>query len=232
MATQRSRPGGGRKAGGNGLAALAEMPSILAARKGKLSMFAVPLRADGICLVSPVKGLLEEAHESLLDAGPVRFLFAPNHYHNLGLPSYSAAFPDAKLVAPPGAIPRLQDVTGLTFGEPHELASALPDNMRLLETEGLKTGESWIRVQSNGHTAWIVVDAFCGPDVNGGEDGPDLLKTFPKFGLGDSDTYLPWLEKRLQDDQPDTLIPCHGRAVQSAELCAQIRTLVKARLGR
>ncbi len=231
MATHRSRSSGGDKAGGNGLTALAEMPSILAARKGKLSMFAIPLHAGGICLVSPVKGLLEQAHDSLLDAGPVRYLFAPNHYHNMGLVNYSEAFPDAKLVAPPGAIPRLKDVTGLTFDEPDELASALPDNFSLLETEGLKTGESWIRVQSKSSTAWIVVDAFCGPDVNGGEDGPDLLKTFPKFGLGDRDTYLPWLEKRLQEDQPDTLIPCHGHAVQSVELCEQIRTLVKARLG-
>ncbi len=231
MTTQRSRSSGGDKAGGNGLTALAEMPSILAARKGKLSMFAVPLRAGGICLVSPVKGLLEQAHDSLLDAGPVRYLFAPNHYHNMGLVNYSEVFHDAKLVAPPGAIPRLQDVTGLTFGEPHELTSALPDNIHLLETEGLKTGESWIRVQSNGNIAWIVVDAFCGPDVNGSEDGPDLLKTFPKFGLGDRNIYLPWLEGRLQEDQPNTLIPCHGRAVQSSELCAQIRTLVKARLG-
>ncbi len=231
MASQRPSSRAGSKAGANGFAAIAEVPSIFAARKGKLSMFAVPLRNGGICLVSPVKGLLESTRESLLALGPVRFLFAPNHYHNLGLPTFSAAFPDAKLIAPQAAIPRLQEVTGLTFADPHELASAFPDNISLLETEGLKTGENWIRIQSNGSTAWIVTDAFCGPDVNGGTDGPDLLKPFPKFGLGDKDIYLPWLERRLQEDRPDTLIPCHGRAVQCAKLCEQIRSLVNARLG-
>ncbi len=211
-------------------APLAEIPVILAARKNNLSMFALSLETAGVCVVSPVKGLAEQTRASLSGLGPVQFLFAPNHYHNLGLKEYSKAYPDAKLIAPASAIPRLQQLTGLSFSAPDELALALPESMTLLETSGLKTGEHWVRVQANGSTAWIVADAFCGADMYGDAVGLELLKPFPKFGLGDKDKYLPWLEAQLKHDLPDTLIPCHGSAVQSPKLYEQMLNLVKERL--
>ncbi|MCP5081226.1 MAG: hypothetical protein GY948_05965 [Alphaproteobacteria bacterium] len=213
-----------------GFAPLPELPSVFAVRRNNLSMFALQLNTGEVCVVSPVKGLAEQVRASLSELGPVGFLFAPNHYHNLGLEEYSHAYPEAKLIAPTGAIPRLKEVTGLSFAGPDDLALALPENTTLLDTVGLKTGESWVRVQTNGSTAWIVADAFCGPDLYGGTDGPELLKPFPKFGLGDKDQYLPWLERQLTQDLPDTLIPCHGNAVQSPSLCEQVLNLVKERL--
>lgn len=218
------------KANGSAFVPLADVPSIYVARKDKLRMFAVPLTTGGLCLVSPVKGLSDKLRESLATLGPVQFLFAPNHYHNLGLQEWSAAYPEAKLLAPSAAIARLQKQTELSFAPADALAAALPDHLSLLETEGLKSGEMWVRVQEGMRTAWIVVDAFCGPDMYGDGEGPQLLKPFPKFGLKDKAIYLSWLKDQVRRDQPAVVVPCHGSAVAHADLGEKLITLVDERL--
>ena len=191
MPSQKSEGQPAPKAGLTSFAPLPELPSVFVARNKQLSAFALVLKSGEVCVVSPVRGLTDQARESLSAIGSVRFLFTPNHYHNLALEEYSAAYPNAGLIAPAGAIPRLEEVTGLSFSTPNELVAEMQDTMSLLAPEGLKTGENWVRVKSQDSTAWIVGDAFCGADMYGDAVGPELLKPFPTYGLGDKDQYLP-----------------------------------------
>ncbi|MEM8647833.1 MAG: hypothetical protein AAGF86_16005 [Pseudomonadota bacterium] len=209
---------------------LAGVPSILVACKGKLRMFAFTLRSGDVCLFSPVKGLAEKVRDSLAALGPVRFLLAPNHFHNQGLQEFLEVYRDAQLVASEEAIPRLEKVTGLSFTPLDALNADLPDTMSLLGTEGLKTGEVWLQARSGPKLAWIVVDAFCGADVYGPVDGPDLLKTFKTYGLEDKDRYVSWLQTQLASAAPDILAPCHGSAVQCPDLAGKLTALVANRL--
>lgn len=215
----------------SGLAPFEPVPGLSAvheARGKTLGAFAVRLKAGGVCVFSPVAGLTDAVKESLLALGDVTVLFAPNHYHNMAMREYAAAFPNARLLASAAAIPRLKKVTRLSFTAADVLADELPRGVALLEPEGLKTGEAWLRVREKKTTAWIVVDAFCGPPSGAG--GPGLLKTFPKFGVGDRDRYVAWVERQIRRDKPTSLLPCHGRSVHDAALPEKLLDLVANRL--
>lgn len=218
------------KSASTGFEPLAGVPSIFVARKGKLRMFAFALRCGDVCLFSPVKGLADKVRDSLAALGPVRFLLAPNHFHNQGLQEFSDVYGDAQLVASEAAIPRLEKVTGLSFASLDALEAELPDAMKVLNAQGLKTGEVWLQVSVGSGTAWIVVDAFCGADVYGTGKGPELLKTFKTYGLQDKDRYLAWLKAQIDTAGPDVLAPCHGSAVQSSDLADTLLALVTERL--
>lgn len=206
-------------------AAIEGMPGVFTATTGRLRCTAVRLQSGGLCLYSPVAGLEPKARDSLDHLGRVDYLLAPNHYHNKGLAEYATAFPDARLVAPPASRPRLEKITGLTFGDPGALAGDLPDGMRLVSPEGLKTGEVWL-VSRN---AWLVVDAFAGP--SGGKPSPQMLGTFPTYGVRDSVQYAAWIRDFVRSHPPHILVPCHGGIVDDPDLPAKLVDLVKRKLG-
>jgi len=87
--------------------------NLYIAHKASLRCTAVLLADNSLCLFSPVYGLGEVALNSLKQIGPVKFLLAPNHYHNKGLKEYVNAFPDATLCCSDAARPRLEKVSGL-----------------------------------------------------------------------------------------------------------------------
>lgn len=215
----------------NALSAFRPMPDIsgiFTAEKGNLRCTAVQLRDGGLCLYSPVQGLGPDAWKSLEVLGEVTHLLAPNHYHHKGVAEYAAAFPDATLCASARATPRLEKQTGHMFTTLGDVALGLPDDMVLVEPNGLKTGEVWIdMVLPDGHL-WIVTDAFCGPKTCKADfaDTPELLGTFPKFGIGDRDVYCHWLASAVQASAPTQIVPCHGAMIQGDDLGAKALRLL------
>lgn len=213
---------------------VAGLEQLYVAENSGLRCCAVRLKDGALCLFSPVKGFGQDAKDSLDRLGSVDFLLAPNHYHNKGATEYADAFPDAVLCAPDAAIPRLEKQTGLSFESLSQLAGHLPETVQIIETAGLKTGEIWLNVHSDEGSAWLVVDAFCGPKGNMAEfsDTPSMLGTFPNFGIGDKAVYKEWVERRIEADRPTTLIPCHGRMVQAEDLTTRLKSLVSDKLAR
>jgi hypothetical protein len=208
--------------------ALDGFDGLYCAVKGPLRCTAIRLRTGGLCLFSPVQGLTEKAVASLRGMGEVEILLAPNHYHHKGLREYAEAFPKALICASAGAASRLEGITQLRFESLDALRALLRDGTKLVVPAGLKTGEVWICASgSNRSRAWIVVDAFCGP--NDSEEiaaEPCILGTFPRFGVADRSTYFEWLERQLEPDNPKAIVPCHGAVVRSQKLSSVIRELV------
>ncbi len=194
-----------------------DLPGIYTATKGGLRCNAIRLSDDTLCLHSPVAGLGDTAKSSLEKLGKVSALLAPNQYHNKGLSEYAATFPDAALIAPTVCHDRLSKITGLTFESPDLLD--LPDALQITTPEGLKTGEIWLCTE----TAWLVTDAFAGPGKPGGE--ATLLKTFPRYGIGDTGAYKDWVTAFLSRSRPTMLVPCHGHIVQNPDLTPIIDTI-------
>jgi len=208
------------------------LDDIFTADNGSLRCSAVRLTTGGLCLFSPVLGLSEAAMASLAELGKVEFLLAPNHYHNKGLAEYKTAFPNASLCAPTEARSRLKKITGFKFTGLDALQGVLPDNVHLVYTQGLKTGEIWIRAVGTRCTAWLVVDAFSGPKGKPGNIAgePDMLGSFPKFGVGDRACYIRWVAAQIRDDKPTMLLPCHGGVVSSPRLAKKLQNLIKEKL--
>ncbi len=190
------------------------------ATRGGLRCNAIRLNTGDLCLYSPVAGLGDTAMASLDAIGKVAFLFAPNQYHNKALVEYARQFPDARLIAPQVCHARLKKITGLTFEDISGIEPALPDDIRLVTPEGLKTGEVWVIAPG----AWLVVDAFAGAKGDG--DRAQLLKTFPRYGVGDCGIYAAWMQDHLKVAPPGLLVPCHGGLVQAADLPDQLMQLI------
>jgi hypothetical protein len=210
------------------LSAFASLPEIAGmhvATKDGLRCTAIELVDGGVCLFSPVSGLVEEGLRSLHDLGQVTHLLAPNHYHHLGLTEYVKAFPKASLCASSFAAQRLAKVTGLVFSGLNDLANRLPKSMDLIEPRGLKTGEVWLRYRSKRLTAWLLVDALAGPKMSATSDRfacPDFVKTFPNFGVRDKAVYAAWFAEQVAADRPQMIVPCHGGIVAAEDLPAQL----------
>jgi hypothetical protein len=192
-------------------------------RRGNLSCIAVGLRAGGVCLYSPV----EKTSSRFEEMAPVKFLFAPNHYHNKAIAEFTEAYPDAGLVSGELARSRLEKITSREFQGLDVLKAALPENASFLEPDGLKTGEIWLRVEGEAGVAWVVTDAFCGLDSGDNESGAlGFLKTFPKYGIQNADRFSAWVRERVEEDAPTLVVPCHGNAVRGGDLKSDIAALL------
>ena len=200
---------------------LADVEGAFFATNGALRCTAFRLQDGGLCLYNPVSGLGADAKQSLHALGTVTHIFAPNHYHHRGVTDYAEAYPEARLCASPAAIPRLIAQTGRVFEGLDELKHRFPISLSLLEPDGLKTGEIWVRSKTAALTAWFVVDAFAGAKMTGGQSmfsEPGFLGTFPNFGVRDKKLYCGWVAAQLAEDNPQLLVPCHGGITASSNL--------------
>ncbi len=207
---------------------------VFVADRNNLRCSALKLKDGRLCLFSPVDALGKEALESLAGIGEVAFLLAPNHYHNKALRAYSEAFPTAELCASDKAAPRLRKVTGLSIESLKNLKAGLPTDTDFIEPVGLKTGEVWLRLRGGKETSWLVVDAFCGPQIRADQkesDIPEILKPFPTYGTGDKAAYLAWVRQQIREDKPKRIVPCHGAVLRAEDLPAKLEDLVEEVFG-
>ena len=204
------------------------LTGVYSAQKGTLRCTAIELSGGTICLYSPVLGLKQPARASLDALGEVSHLLAPNHYHHKGLNEHADAFPGARLCCSPAARPRLEQQTGLHFDGLEDIAAELPAGLSVLAPQGLKTGETWLQVEQGKERAWIVTDAFRGPDGPPGfmSSQVDLLGPFPKFGIADRSGYHAWLAAQIADAAPTMIIPCHGSIIVGLNIASNALKLV------
>jgi len=175
---------------------------------------------DGSSLVYSPTSHGDKTAELASQLGAPRVLLAPNHFHNLSLTKYAELFPDAVTVAGDGARPRLAKK-----GHAHvrDLGSAtLPSHVRLLPCEGLKTGETWLVVEHEGHRTLVVCDAFFNVDgaCTGFEGfmlrrlrtvgGLRLGRTFGWLAVSDKKAYRKWACETLERERPTTMAFSHG----------------------
>lgn len=203
------------------------LDGVYIARAGKLNCFALRLRDGGLCLYSPVSGLSADTRDQLESLGGVRALLAPNHYHNKGVQEFADAFPGASLSCTPAATARLQQITGLRFQPVSMLDAQLPDGHRLLEPDGLKTGEVWVQIKGP-LTGLIVTDAFSASLHPFGEWAvtPTLLSTFPTYGVRNAAQFKASALHLLESVNPTILLSCHGSPVRAENLHDQLTDLL------
>lgn len=204
-------------------------------------MYAVKLPTGGVLVHSPTRDQ-GKVHPGLDALGAPEILFAPNHYHHMGLKAYRAKYPDATVVASDGARPRLlrQGHGGLASLE--ELGARLPRGGRVLVCEGVKTGEVFLSLDAGGERVWIVCDAFfhvqrpltgfTGFVLKRLKTGPGLCvgQTFLWLALSDRRRYRSWLDAMLKEDRPKRLLFSHGEPYEIGD-GEELRRLLDARLS-
>jgi hypothetical protein len=215
--------------------------AILQERSGwEKRMYVLRLPDDSLLVHSAID-LGHDGVEQLKAMGDVRWLFAPNHFHHLGLRPYLSAFPKAKAIASPVAARRLRG-KGYPVESLGSLDLPLPSGARFLMCEGTKTGETFLSWPTPDGLAWLVCDAFFHVETLTGptgwllrtlNTGPGLAvgQTFLWLGLREPHAYQAWLEETLRHDTPRHVLFSHGRPLTLAAPNA-LADLVRARLNR
>jgi hypothetical protein len=209
------------------------------------NMFLVRLRGGGLLVHSPIR--FDGDGLSSIDAiGTPRVIFAPNHFHNAGLPAARARWPNAIVVASEGASPRLSRQRHEGIRPLEEAIPLLPDGARFLPCEGTKTGETFLSLPpqpgERGPT-WIACDAFfhvtravrgtMGMMLRAMAVVPGLRvsRTFRYVAVRDARAYVSWLEAAIEREAPFRLVVSHGEALEGDDLGGRLLAATRDRLG-
>ncbi len=216
--------------------------SVELARSGfPLRTVALELSDGGVVVMSPTRGLDIvglEAH-----AGRVRVLFAPNHFHHLGIPTWAEACPSAAVVCSSTARSRLAARVEVPWEDLETLAALLPDGASVEIPPGTRSGEAWLFVERGEHRVLIVSDAFFNVDplppgligwfLRATRAGPGLSlgTTFKLLALRDRQAYRGWTRDFLARRRPNVLVPGHGSVIRGEEVASRLIELLDRRLG-
>lgn len=207
-----------------------------------LRCFALALPGGGALVVSPVKDLGEEAFTSLAAVGAPKVFLAPNHFHHMGVPQWSARFPDAFTVCSDAARPRLMKQRQETRLRPlSDAVPLLPKGASFLDPAGTRNGETWLRLESPTGVTWVVSDAFFwstqavpGPAglflrLTRAVPGLCVGNTFKWLATKDRAAYTAWVLAQLEQDRPTRLCFGHGATLFDEQLAARLKALVESR---
>lgn len=202
----------------------------------------VRLRDGGLLVVSPYKDMPVDLQDGLTRLGEVRWILAPNHFHNLGIDACVARFAHARVVASAIARRRLPAHVAAPILPLEAMVAELPDHVSLLEPPGTRNGEVIVRVVTGAGVLWIVADAFFhlpvaptgapGLFVRAVDLGPGLRVgcTFKWIALADRALYGRWIRQALAADRPTVLVPGHGDVLRGADLTDRLRAQVDRKL--
>jgi glyoxylase-like metal-dependent hydrolase (beta-lactamase superfamily II) len=214
--------------------------------KGAFARMMTARMKDGRLLAaSPAPGLPEAALRALDRWGGVGAIVATNGFHHLGVPTWKAAFPQARVYAPREAHARLRKKQpGLAELLPlEELAPLLPAEVKVRDVPGVKLGETWVQVATSRGSVWYVSDSCFSMKHPPDRLLPRLLfrwtDSAPGFrinGLGlkflmrDRPAYRRWVLQELERELPRVVVTAHGSVVDDPGAGAELRRMAEARL--
>ena len=203
------------------------------------------LRDKSLLVIGPTKELSARHVAELRKMGRVSYILAPSLSWHSGLKGFGSKCPGAKYVAAADIHEKLISLTGLKFETPWEsLRALIPELVQLLEPDGLKNGEVWLRIQTRRGMAWVVADTLVNyQKIPAGLAGwrywirglgPGLriplwhkIRTIEEKG-----TLRSWIFERIREDKPSVLIPLHGVPISSPDLPRRMRAFVDDFLGQ
>ena len=209
--------------------------------KQRVRMALFGLGGGALLVVSPGTSMTDADWSRVEGLGTPRFLLAPNCYHNGGLASWKARYPQATVVAHPRAQARLRkQVPGVTIEDLSLLEAALPEGMRVFGPPMAKQGETWVSAKTSSGVAWFVTDSI----VNEPRMPPGVVGTvmwlagfraglitnplFKRFFLKDKPAYKAWVSAELERDRPTLFVPSHGAPLRGTTVVEQLRAATDA----
>jgi|SRR6218665_721328 len=204
---------------------------------GPTNAIAIRLDAEELAVLSPPTGMADADFAALAAKGRVSAIIAPHSGHDLGLPSWRARYPEARLYAPSVALPTL---ARLGLGDFTDLSALVtPPEVRFREVLGSKNGGTLARVL-RGPRPVVYIDELIGNQVSlprplllklafglsGSSPGLRLNRVFMTFLCTDTERMARTLLDAM-DGEP-VLIPSHGTPLRRPEEVARARELLRS----
>lgn len=205
------------------------------------NMLVVRLPGGGTLVHSPT-WIDERTCDIVERVGVPEVLFAPNHFHHLGIGRFRARYPDAVVVAGTQAERRLARKGHAGLVDVATVSSRLVAGAHWLRCEGTRNGEVWLSLPGDAGPTWITCDAFfnvlrpitgvMGVLLRSLHTTPGLCigQTFLWLGLRERATYRAWLLAALDEERPRRLLLSHGEVVTLDDASQPLRALIAARL--
>lgn len=209
-----------------------------------INMLVVDLGERRLAVFSPGTGIDAAAFSDLDALGKVVALVAPGAYHNMGLPSWHARYPEAKLLTTGAGIAHIakQHPTLPPMANASELGNLAGGALAVYETPG-KQGDllvfvkradgvtcfsceylvNWVDMPSNPIFRWVFAWTKSAPGVRLAKPSAWFLRA----NLGDVARFC--LDK-LEAHGATCFVPCHGAVVQGPDTRAQLEQAIRARL--
>ena len=207
-----------------------------------LGMHLVGLPDGSTLIVSPTR-LGDHTFDWTAELPAASVILAPNHFHHLGLPPYRERFPEAAVVAAPGAIPRLERQGHHGIASYETVVERLGGHVTITPCEAVKTGEAWIVVHDPDGDTLIVGDAFFnvpgplrglwGLMLRATQTGPGLRlgRTFRWVGIADVARYRAWADAFLAELRPKRVSFAHGETLEGPDPGGELRRVLRETLG-
>jgi hypothetical protein len=207
------------------------------AKDGYSNAMSARLSDGSLCVISPPCGVDEGVLRDLEPFGPVRMLVATNAYHHMGLPLWSAAYPEARCYAHPNAQKRVQKQHPTLKIQPIDDAAAKFDSKSaVLSVPGMRSGDLWLKAGRS----WYVGDHFMnlqkvkGPigflfRITGSAPGFKASGVMRTVFTKDKQAYKRWALEALAVDGPERVVPGHGILESGAGVAAEMRRQIESR---
>jgi hypothetical protein len=215
------------------------------ARGAFARMMTARLKDGRLLAASPAPDLPAAALQALERRGGVGAIIATNGFHHLGVPSWMAAFPRARVYAPLVAHPRLRKRQPmLTEILPlQDLAMSLPPEVKVRDVPGIKLGDTWLQVNTCRGPVWYVSDSCFSMKEAPRSFIPRLLFRWTdsapgfkinglalKFFMRDRAAYRRFFLTELEQEMPRVVVTGHGAIVDDPGAGAELRRMAHARL--
>jgi hypothetical protein len=206
---------------------------------------AVSLGDGRLLVLSPGTDTTDADFAELDALGNVEALVAPGAYHNMGLPAWSARYPDAGLYGPRAAAKHVAKVhpTLAPLQDLDALKAILPSDTEVWEVDGCGQPDALLVVRRADGTTWftneIITNWAAWPSklffkivfkLTGARLGLDVSTMALMFIKGKKPPVRAFFEGKLASHPPTRLIPCHGQIIDDPQLKDRLAEVLARRL--
>ncbi|MCB9594499.1 MAG: hypothetical protein H6719_17335 [Sandaracinaceae bacterium] len=209
-----------------------------------MNTIAVDMGDGGLMAISPGTGLKDADFDALDALGDVRALVSPGAFHHMGMPAWSARYPDAEIFGPTGAPEHIaKQHKSLRAVQPlSALEALLTDDIEVGELAGCKFPDIFLALRRDGEVTWfsneILTNFLDYPPSFMFRTVFKLFGTHPGLNVNTLAAMLirakkpvvrSYLEGKLESAPPTRLVPVHGGVLEDPDLATKIGEVLARR---
>lgn len=213
-------------------------------RGNSINSSAIDMGTGGLMVVSPGTNVPESDFAALDRLGTVKALVAPGSYHHMGLPEWSARYPEAGLFGPTSAIAHVAGQhRALKALQPLDvLQRLLSDEFVLEEVNGCKHPDLFLALTRGGAVTWFTNELISNNAtypksfvfrtlfrLNGDHPGLNVSRVASMLIRANRRSVRTYLEGKLASVPPTRLVPCHGEVLDDPELGRKLAEILARR---
>lgn len=197
-----------------------------------------------LLVLSPGTNMPAADFDALDALGTVSALVAPGAFHHMGLPEWSARYPNAGLYGPTSAIAHIakQHPTLKAIQSLDALRPSLPPDFELDEVAGCKHPDVFLAVKRADGTTWFTnelvsnnkaypANFFLGLafKLTGNHPGLNVNSLAAMLIRAKKPLVREYLQGKLQTVPPTRLVPMHGAVLEDAALGQKLGEVLRRR---